>query len=258
MQVYLLKSKDQAVDYFVKYKAEVENFTGCRIKTLRSDRGGEFLAGVFAGVCEQAGIKRQLTTPYTPQQNGVVERRNRTVMEMARSLLKSMKIPGRFWGKAVRHVVYLLNRLPTKVLGDVTPHESWIGRKPSLGHLKIFGCTAHARNSAPHMKKLDDRSRPLVYFGVEEGSKAHRLFEPNTNKIIVSRDVVFEESVVWNWESAGAENSVEFVVETEANSEIFSMGGSENIVVDQQVGESSTSREADDISSNSGAMPDML
>jgi hypothetical protein len=100
--------------------------------------------------------------------------------------------------------VYLLNRLPTKVLGDVTLYESWTGRKPSLGHLKIFGCTAHARNSASHMKKLDDRSRPLVYFGVEEGSKAHRLFEPNTNKIIVSRDVVFEESVVWNWESVRA------------------------------------------------------
>jgi hypothetical protein len=98
MQVYLLKSKDQAIDYFVKYKDEVENSTGCRIKTLRSDRGGEFLAGVFAGVCEHAGIKRQFIAPYTPQQNGVVERRNRTVMEMARSLLKSMKIPGRFWG----------------------------------------------------------------------------------------------------------------------------------------------------------------
>jgi transposase InsO family protein len=154
MQVFLLKSKDQAVEAFVGYKAEVENFTGCRIKTLRSDRGGEFLAGVFAGVCEQAGIKRQLTAPYTPQQNGVVEKRNRTVMEMPRTLLKSMKVRGKFWGESVRHVVYLLNRLPTKVLGDVTPYESWTRRKPSLGHLKMFGCTAHARNSAPHMKNL--------------------------------------------------------------------------------------------------------
>lgn len=67
MHVFLLKSKDQAVEVFVKYKAEVENFSNCKIKTLRSDRGGEFLAGMFAGVCEQAGIKRQLTAPYTPQ-----------------------------------------------------------------------------------------------------------------------------------------------------------------------------------------------
>jgi len=96
MEVHMLKSKDQALAAFVKYKVEVENLTECRIKTLRSDRGGEFLSGLFADVCEQAGIKRQFTAPFTPQQNGVVERRNRTVMDMARALLKSMKVPGRY------------------------------------------------------------------------------------------------------------------------------------------------------------------
>jgi len=94
--VHMLKSKDQALATFVKYKAEVENLTECRIKTLTSDRGGEFLYGLFADVCEHAGIKRQFTAPFTPQQNGVVERRNRTVMDMARALLKSMKVPGRY------------------------------------------------------------------------------------------------------------------------------------------------------------------
>lgn len=106
MQVYMLQSKDQAHDAFVKYKAEVENVTGCKIKTLRSDRGGEFLAKVFAKICEQARIRRHLTAPYSPQQNGVVERRNRSVMEMTRALLKSMKVPGRLWGEAVRHAVW--------------------------------------------------------------------------------------------------------------------------------------------------------
>jgi hypothetical protein len=235
--VYLLKSKDQAVEAFVKYKAEVENFSECRIKTLRSDRGGEFLAGLFAGVCEQAGIKRQLTAPYTPQQNGVVERKNRTVMEMARSLLKSMRVPGRFWGEAVRHAVYLLNRLPTKVLGDITPYETWTGRKPSLGHLRVFGCTAHTKFSAPHLRKLDDRSRPLVYLGTEDGSKAHRLYEPDSNRIIVSRDVIFEESKVWQWSSTStAEESVDFVVEIDAELGSFSVG--ENGIVNDQSVES--------------------
>jgi len=96
MHVYMLKSKDQACDIFVKYKAEVENFTGCKVKTLRSDRGGEFLSNVLAKVCEQAGIKRQLIAPYTPQQNGVVKRRNRSVIDMTRALLKSMKILGKY------------------------------------------------------------------------------------------------------------------------------------------------------------------
>jgi transposase InsO family protein len=142
---------------------QTENLTECKIKTLRSDRGGEFLSNIFAGVCEEAGIRRQLTAPYSPQQNGVVERRNRTVVEMARSMLKSMEVPGKFWGEAVRHAVYLLNRLPTKPMGEQTPFEAWNGRKLHLGHLKVFGCLAHVKQTTPHLKKLDDRSKKMVY-----------------------------------------------------------------------------------------------
>ncbi|XP_066351663.1 uncharacterized protein [Miscanthus floridulus] len=149
----------------------------------------------------KGGIKHQFTAPYTPQQNGVVERKNRSVMEMARSLLKSMEIPGIFWAEAVRHSVYLLNRLPTKSMGYRTPYEGWNGRKPHLGHLRIFGCKGHVKIVGTHLKKLDDRSVPMVYFGIEEGSKAHRMYNPKTNKFVVSRDVVFEESLKWSWES---------------------------------------------------------
>jgi transposase InsO family protein len=117
MTVSILKSKDQACSTFVKFKAEAENSLGHKVKMVRSDRGGEFLAEAFRDVCEQAGIKRQFTAPYSPEQNGVVERRNRTVMEMSRSILKCMRVPGCFWGEAVRHYVHLLNRLPTKVIG---------------------------------------------------------------------------------------------------------------------------------------------
>jgi hypothetical protein len=94
-------------------------------------------------------------------------------MEMARSLLKSMQVLGRFSGEAMRHSVYLLNKLPTKALGDRTPFEAWNGRKPHLGHLRVFGCIAHVKSVGPHMKKLEDRSQPMVYLGVEEGSKAY-------------------------------------------------------------------------------------
>jgi hypothetical protein len=118
-------------------------------------------------------------------------------MNMARSLLKSMRVPGRFWGEAVRHSVYLLNRLPTKILGTRTPYEVWNGRKPHLGHLKVFGSVGHVKKTVPHLKKLDDRSTPMVHFGVEEGSKAHRMYNPQTNRNVVSRDVVFDESRSW-------------------------------------------------------------
>ncbi|KAG6531657.1 hypothetical protein ZIOFF_005473 [Zingiber officinale] len=134
-------------------------------------------------------------------------------MAMARSLLKGTHMPARFWGEAVRHAVYLLNRLPTKALGERTPFEAWMGRKPHLAHLKVFGCIAYAKNTTPHLKKLDERSSPMVYLGVEEGCKAHRLFDPRHNKLQVSRDVIFQENSEWTW-NAGAdkEDLPEFVV----------------------------------------------
>ncbi|KAG6495613.1 hypothetical protein ZIOFF_043439 [Zingiber officinale] len=134
-----------------------------------------------------------------------MERRNHTVMAMARSLLKGTHMPARFWGEAVRHDVYLLNRLPTKALGERTPFEAWMGRKPHLAHLTVFGCVAYVKNTAPHLKKLDDRSSPMVYLGVEEGCKAHRLFDPRHDKLQVSRDVMFRENCEWTW-NAGANN----------------------------------------------------
>ncbi|KAG6476133.1 hypothetical protein ZIOFF_065369 [Zingiber officinale] len=124
-------------------------------------------------------------------------------------------MPARFWGEAVRHAVYLLNRLPTKALGDHTPFEAWMGRKPHLAHLRVFGCVAYVKNTTPHLKKLDGRSSPMVYLGVEEGCKAHRLFDPRHGKLQVSRDVVFQENSEWTW-TAGAdheENLPEFMVE---------------------------------------------
>lgn len=75
----------------------------------------------------------------------------------------------------MRHSVHLLNRLPTKVMGYRTPFEGWCGRKPQIGHLRVFGCWANARPGLPHLRKLDDWSQPTVCFGVEDGSKAHRM-----------------------------------------------------------------------------------
>lgn len=114
----------------------------------------------------------------------------------------------------MRYAVYILNRLPTKAMGNRTPYEAWTGKKPHLAHLRVFGCTAHAKITTPHLKKLDDRSAPYVYLGVEEGSKAHRLFDPRCGRIHVSRDVIFEENAVWQWlGDAGEQVSVEFDVE---------------------------------------------
>lgn len=199
MWVYMLKSKDQAMLMFKRFKAHVEKGTDKRVKMLRTDRGGEFCSQEFKNFCDDHGIARQYTAPYTSQQNGVVERRNRTVVAMGRSLLKQMELPLVLWGEAIRHAVYLLNRLPTRSMNERTPYEAWKGEKPNISHVKVFGCLAHMKTTGTHIRKLDDRSRVVVHLGNESGTKAYRLYDPESNSILVSRDVVFEEGKTWKW-----------------------------------------------------------
>ena len=140
----------------------------------------------FQAFCDTHGIKRHMTAPYSPQQNGVVERRNRTLMEMTRSIMKAMKIPHYLWGEAVRHSTYLINRVATRTLKDQSPYECLKKKKPNVGHLRVFGCVYYAKRDTPHLKKLDDRSRELVHLGVEPGSKAYRLYDPRSHRVVVS------------------------------------------------------------------------
>lgn len=205
MWVFMLKRKTEALDAFKKFKALVEKKTAHGIQVLRTDRGGEFCSKEFLLFCELAGIMRHYTAPYSPQQNGVVERRNRTVVAMARSLLKERNIPAYFWGEAVRHAVYVLNRLPTRALSMQTPYESWTGNKPNLEYLRVFGCLSHMKLPAIHTTKLSNRSKTVIYLGKEPGTKACRLFDPSAGTVHVSRDVVFEEGKGWNWSEGETE-----------------------------------------------------
>ena len=122
--VYFLKQKSEVFEAFKKFKAAVEKESGYQIKAMRSDRGGEFTSKEFLEFCEANGIRRPLTVPRSPQQNGVAERKNRTILDMARSMLKSKRLPKEFWAKAVACAVYLSNRSPTKSVWGMTPQEA--------------------------------------------------------------------------------------------------------------------------------------
>jgi hypothetical protein len=204
MWVALLKSKDEAFDAIKKIQRAAEMEKSLKLKALRTDRGGEFNSDEFAEYCERLGIKHFRTAPYTPQQNGVVERRNQTMVGMARSLLKSMGVPSRFWGEAVTTAVYLLNRAPTKSVSGATPYEAWHGRKPSVHHLRTFGCTAHVKKIGPGQTKLADRSQQMIFIGYETGSKAYRFFDPEGKKLVISCEAVFEEDRPWDWSASGS------------------------------------------------------
>ena len=113
---------------------------------------------------------------------------------MARSMMKAKGMPARFWGEAV----FILNRAPTKALKGVTPFEAWYGRKPSVSFLRTFDCIGHVRRTKPVLTKLEDRSTPMVFLGYAEGTKAYWLYDPCRDKVLVSRDVVFDEKAAWD------------------------------------------------------------
>ncbi|WVZ92975.1 hypothetical protein U9M48_039002 [Paspalum notatum var. saurae] len=205
MWLRLLSSKDEAPEAIKHFQAKVEVETGNKLKVLRTDRGGEFTSVEFGRYCADEGVERHLTAPYSPRANGVVERRNQTIVGMARSMLKAKKMPAEFWEEAVNTAVFILNRAPTKSLKGMTPFEAWHGRKPDVSFMRTFGCIGHVKNVKPHLGKLEDRSTPMVFLGYEQGSKAYRLYDPRAERVHISRDVVFDEGASWSWEASGAE-----------------------------------------------------
>jgi hypothetical protein len=138
--------------------------------------------------------------PYSPQQNGVVERRNANVVGAVRWMLKAKGLPSWFWGEASIVAMYNLNLVPCKVLqGGKMPFEVWYGRKLAIHHLKTLGCIIYVRNTKPNLKKLEDRGRKMIFVGYERGVKVYMAFDPPTEHITITRDVVFDKSVQWRW-----------------------------------------------------------
>jgi transposase InsO family protein len=176
--IYFLRKKSEVFDKFKEFKALVENQTEKKIKVLRTDNGGEFYGNEFKEFCKKCGIARQKTTPYTPQQNGVVERMNMTLMEKARSMLSGVGLGQEFWAEAVGTTCYLVNRSPSSTLDDKTPHEVWSGKKPSLQHLRVFGCDAYVHVPKKNRSKLDKKVEKCIFIGYKYGVKGYKLWNP--------------------------------------------------------------------------------
>jgi hypothetical protein len=208
-----LKEKKEVLSKFKEFKNLVEKQSECKLKNLRTDRGGEYVSHAFDYYCKENGIAHQLTMPQTPQQNGVSERKNRTIMNMVRCMLKEKNCPKEFWGDAVVCAVYLLNRFTTKRLHMLTPEEAWSMKKPRVDHLRIFGSIAYAKIQDEKRTKLEDKSQKCILLGYGENSYGYKLFNPVTKKVIMSRDVRFDEEQEWNWSTE--EQLQKLVVEEE-------------------------------------------
>lgn len=194
--VSFLKHKSEAANSFQAFVHRVEVETGNRINTLRTDNGGEYVGSSFEEWLKTKGIRHETTVPKTPQQNGVSERQNRTVIESARSMLHFANKPTELWAEATNCAVYVLNRVAAKGLDGKTPYEIWKGRKPNLSHLRIFGCTAYAHIPHDERAKFDPKAIKCCFVGYCETQKAFRLWDPIKRKLRISRDVVFHEEFV--------------------------------------------------------------
>ena len=171
---------------FKKFKALVEKESGLMIKAMRSDHGGEFTSNIFQKYYEDHGIRQPMTVPRSPQQNGVVERKNRKILNMARSMLKSKRLPKELWAEAVACVVYLSNQSPTRSVWRKTPQEAWNRRKPSISHLRVFRSIAHVHVPDEQRSKLDDKSQKYIFIGYDANSKGYKLYNLNTRKTIIN------------------------------------------------------------------------
>uniref|UniRef100_A0A2N9GPK3 Integrase catalytic domain-containing protein n=1 Tax=Fagus sylvatica TaxID=28930 RepID=A0A2N9GPK3_FAGSY len=194
------KGKDEALESFIHYKKEVENQLNKKIKVLRSDRGGEY-ESPFGEFCSQHGIVHQTTAPYSPQQNGVAERKNRTLKEMMNAMLISSGLPQNLWGEAILSANYILNKLPQKKL-DKTPYELWKGRTPSYQFLKVWGCLAKVAVPIPKKVKIGPKTVDCVFIGYAHNSSAYRFLihksdipDMHVNTIIESRNASFFEEI---------------------------------------------------------------
>ena len=193
--VYTMRNKSEAFAKYKLFEKFAETHTGRKVKVLRTDRGGEYLSTEFKSYLDTNGTQHQLTTAYTPQQNGVAERLNRTLIDLVRSMLSHKQVSKRFWAEALATSVYVRNRVTSRALPvNTTPHHIWMNSTPNVGHLRVFGSKCWYTLPKLELRKLDLRAREAMLLGYAQHSKAYKLWDGVLNKIVVSRDVKFDES----------------------------------------------------------------
>jgi len=171
----------------------VTNQTGLKIGTLCSDGCGEYTSKNFEQYLLSHGIQHQTTVRYSPEQNGVAEHFNRTVCLSARAMIIQSGLPKFFWAEAINTAAYTRNCLPTKAT-SVTPHERWFDYKPNISHIRVFGCLAYSHILEQLRSKLDSKAEIMVLVGYASQSKEYWLYNPNSKKVVIRRDVTFEET----------------------------------------------------------------
>lgn len=186
--VYLIKEKLEIFGKFKEFTEMCKTMFNRKPKITRTNRGGEYMSTKFIKFLNQEDICYQRTAPYSPQQNGVAERKNRTLIKMARCMILEAKLENKFWGEAVIMANYIQHRLPATDIVR-TPFENWYGTKPNLNFFKRFGSKCYVPDE--RRKKLDSKATEAIFVGYDAISKAYRCYIPSNGKVVISRDVKF-------------------------------------------------------------------
>ena len=188
-----LLKKNDALPIFIQFQKYVERYFNLKIKSIQSDWGGEFRS--LSKFFETCGIAHRLSCPHTHQQNGAVERKHRHIVETGLALLYHANLPLRFWDDAFQTACYLINRLPTPTLHNITPFEKLFASSPDYSFLKIFGCACWPNLRPYNSNKLQPRSLQCVFLGYSIRHKGYKCFHIPSSRLYISRDVVFQESL---------------------------------------------------------------
>nr|GEV03544.1 hypothetical protein [Tanacetum cinerariifolium] len=192
--VYLLKHKHEMFETFKVFQKEVENQLGKTIKSLRSDSGGEYMSQEFLDHLKDHEIIAHCTPPYTPQHNGMSKSRNRTLLDMIRSMMSQTTLPKSFWDYALETATRILNMVPTKKVEN-TPYEVWHGQAPKLPYLKVWGCKALVkRDTLTKPDKLEPRSIKCIFIGYPKEMMGYSFYYPPEIKVLVSQNAEFLEN----------------------------------------------------------------
>lgn len=188
--VRFLKSKGEVSKNFIDFAIWIQKQTGKQIKAVRSDRGKEYLNAEFNSFCKKQGIQHQTTVGYAPEQNGVAERMNRTILEKLKCLLFDAKLPKVYWAEAANYAVYVINRSITSSTGKV-PDEVFFGKKIDCSNLKVFGTTVMVMLPKEKRKKLDKNSKQMIFTGFDANAKGYRCINRSNGEVSIERNVKF-------------------------------------------------------------------
>jgi hypothetical protein len=176
--MYLIKMKDEVFGKFQEFKAEVENLTNKKIKMLRYDNGGEYTSKELVAFCKESRIRRELIVPHNPQQNGVAERKNRSIEEFVKEIMNDHNLSMFIWGEAAMTTVYIQNISPHRTLNNMTLEEAFYGKKPSVEHLRIFGFPFYIHVPKDKRKKLEPSGKKGIFVGYSDTSKSYIIYVP--------------------------------------------------------------------------------